>query len=376
MLPATGRVPAGTAGPIRRLAQIDNVMSYLEGGKMSEGSTATREGASEEDVREPTGQQSIRLDDLPTVMVSIKSLLVDGSPRQAGASDEHIRMLAESEDRLPPIVVHGRSGQVIDGIHRVHAAILRGEDKIEARVYEGTDSDAFLLAVQLNIAHGLPLTRADRTTAAARIIQLHPQWSNRRIATIVGLSAGTVGKLRWRSNSHNAHSTRRVGKDGRVRPASSSAARLEVAKLLSEKPTASIRAIAKEAGVSHSTVHNVRQRVRAGQDPTSQRQGVQESSGAPRPPEICAPRETTEKTGLTCDDDVAAILDNLKADPSLRFKKAGQFLLRWLAQHQVEMTAPKKIAEMVPDHCAGLVAKLARGYAQVWSEFAARLEER
>ncbi|MGP4014960.1 streptomycin biosynthesis protein [Saccharopolyspora sp. 5N708] len=343
---------------------------------MPEGSTATREGSHEKNSPEPTEWQLIRLDELPTAILSIKSLLIDGSPRRAGANDEHIRLLAESEERLPPIIVHGRSGRVIDGVHRVHAATLRGEDKIEARVYDGTDGDAFLLAVQMNIAHGLPLTRADRTTAAAQIIQLHPQWSNRRIATVTGLSAGTVGKLRWRSNSHDAQSTTRVGKDGRARPASSSAVRPKVAKLLAEKPTASIRAIAKEAGVSHSTVHDVRQRMRAGQDPTLQRQGAQEPSATPRPPEICAPLETTEKPGPTCGGDLAAILDNLKADPSLRFKKAGRFLLRWLDQHRVEVTAPKEIAEMVPDHCAGLVAKLARGYARVWSEFAAQLEER
>jgi ParB-like chromosome segregation protein Spo0J len=343
---------------------------------MSEGSMVPRGGSHEENACEPIKWQPIRSDELPTVILSINSLLIDDSPRRAGANDEHIRLLAESEERLPPIIVHGRSGRVIDGIHRVHAATLRGEDKIEARVYEGTDGDAFLLAVQMNIAHGLPLTRADRTTAAARIIQLHPQWSNRRIATVTGLSAGTVAKLRWRSNSHNAQSTTRVGKDGRARPANSSAARMKVAKLLTEKPTASIRAIANEAGVSHSTVHGVRQRVRAGQDPALQRQEAQESSATPRPPEICAPLETTEKPGPTRGGDVAAILDNLKTDPSLRFKKAGQFLLRWLDQHRVEMTAPKKIAEMVPDHCAGLVAKVARGYARVWSEFAAQLEER
>ncbi|GAA0551846.1 ParB-like nuclease family protein [Saccharopolyspora erythraea NRRL 2338] len=336
----------------------------------------THEGSHEETTPEPTEWQPIRSDDLPIVTLSINSLLIDGSPRRAGADDEHIRLLAESEERLPPIIVHGRSGRVIDGVHRVHAATLRGEDKIEARVYEGTDGDAFLLAVQMNIAHGLPLTRADRTTAAARIIQLYPHWSNRRIATVTGLSAGTVGKLRWRSNSHDARSPTRVGKDGRVRPANGSAARRQVAKLLTENPTASIRAIANEAGVSHSTVHGVRQRVRAGQDPALRQQEAPESLTTPQPPEICAPQETIETPGPACGSDVAAILENLKADPSLRFKEAGRFLLRWLDQNRVEMTAPKRIAEMVPDHCAASVAKLARGYARAWSEFAAQLEER
>lgn len=342
---------------------------------MSEGFVTTREGLHEKNDSEPIGWQSIRLDELPTVALSISSLLIEDSPRRSGENDEHIRMLVESEERLPPIIVQGQSGRVIDGIHRVHAATLRGEDKIEAKVYDGTDDDAFLLSVRMNIAHGLPLTRADRTTAAARIIQSHPQWSNRMIATATGLSAGTVGKLRWRSTAHNSQPATRVGKDGRARPANGSAGRLKVVELLAEKPNASIRAIANEAGVSPSTVHDVRQRLRAGQDPTLQQQ-VQGSSAALRPPEICRPLETPEKSGPARGGDVAAILADLKGDPSLRFNNAGRLLLRWLDRHRVEMAGPRKIIEMVPDHCAGSVAKLARRYARVWTEFAAQLEER
>jgi hypothetical protein len=40
------------------------------------------------------------------------------------------------------------------------------------------------------------------------------------------------------------------------------------------------------------------------------------------------------------------------------------------------MAAFHKIAEVVPDHCAGSVATLARGYARIWTEVAAQLEER
>jgi hypothetical protein len=49
--------------------------------------------------------------------------------------------------------------------------------------------------VGMNIAHGLPLTRADRTAAAARVVHSYPQWSDRMISTVVGLSAGTVAKV-------------------------------------------------------------------------------------------------------------------------------------------------------------------------------------
>jgi hypothetical protein len=137
-------------------------------------------------------QELMHLDALPLV---IESLVLDMSPRQGGENDEHARALAESEERLPPIVVYGPSMRVIDGIHRVRAAIIRGEKTIPGRVYHGTDEEAFVLAVGMNIAHGLPLTRADRTAAAVRVIHSYPQWSDRMISTVVGLSAGTVAKV-------------------------------------------------------------------------------------------------------------------------------------------------------------------------------------
>lgn len=67
---------------------------------------------------------AVMLDELPTVVLSISSLLLDGSPRQDGLNDEHARVLAESEERLPPIVVHGQSMRVIDGIHRDRKSVV------------------------------------------------------------------------------------------------------------------------------------------------------------------------------------------------------------------------------------------------------------
>jgi uncharacterized protein YerC len=324
---------------------------------------------------ELTSWESIQLDGLPTVVLSISSLLLDESPRHGGENGEHVRVLAESEEQLPPIVVHGQSMRVIDGIHRVRAAVRRGKKEIEAKLYHGTHDDAFVLAVRMNIAHGLPLTRADRTAAAVRIIGSHPQWSNRMIATATGLSAGTIGKVRRRSTAQNAQSTTRVGKDGRVRPIDSAAGRLKVGELLAEKPTASIRVIAKEAGVSPSTVHDVRQRLRAGQDPTKL-QRVQGSPTTPRPPDVRPTRGAHGHPESAGNVDVATILANLKEDPSLRFNDAGRSLLRLLDRYRVEMAGSNKIAEMVPDHCAGPVAKLASGYARAWTQIAAQLEER
>ena len=206
--------------------------------------------------------ESVSLDALPSVTLAISSLLLDMSARQGGENPEHTRVLAESEEQFPPIIVHGPSMRVIDGIHRVRAAIMRGEKKISGKVYHGTDDNAFVLAVRMNTVHGLPLTRSDRTAATVLIIQSHPHWSDRMIATTVGLSAGTVAKVRQRSTAQNMQSTR-LGKDGRVRSVNHAVSREKVAALLADNPTSPIRTIAQQAGVSPSTVHQVRQRLRA-----------------------------------------------------------------------------------------------------------------
>lgn len=341
---------------------------------MTENCTTARVRLSEERDSEPAAWGPVRLDRLQTVALSISSLLLDDSPRQGGESDDHIGVLAESGAQLPPIVVHGQSMRVIDGIHRIRAAVLRGEEKIEARIYHGAEDDAFVLAVQLNIAHGLPLTRADRTAAAVRIIGSHPQWSNRMIASATGLSAGTVGKVRRRSTVQNAQSTTRVGRDGRTRPLDGTSGRARASELLAEKPAASIRAIAIQAGVSPSTVHDVRRRIRNGQEPALRRPRAPESPATNLRPDVCPPRGTPGGAGTA--RSVNTILANLKADPSLRFSDAGRSLIRWLDMYRVGMAGSNKIAEVVPDHCASSVAKLARGYARVWTEVAAQLEQR
>lgn len=332
--------------------------------------------ASDNKDSEPAHWESFRLDRLPTEVLPIRSLLLDDSPRHGGENEEHIHVLAESEEQLPPIVVHGPSMRVIDGLHRIHAAVMRGKDSIEARLYHGTCDDAFVLAVRMNITHGLPLTRAERTAAAVRIIGSHPQWSNRMIATVAGLAVGTVGTLRQRSSVQNAQSNTRIGKDGRERPLNSTAGRRKVGALLTEKPTASIRAIAKEAGMSPSTVHDVQQRLRAGQDPAPERQRVQGPPAPPPQPKVGPPRGAPGDLGSADSVEVASILATLKTDPSLRLSDAGRSLLRCLDRCRVEMAASNKIVEMVPDHCAGSVAKLARGYARVWTGIAAQLEKR
>ncbi|WP_368858328.1 ParB/RepB/Spo0J family partition protein [Nocardia alni] len=69
--------------------------------------------------------------------------------------------MATLDETLPPIIVHRESWHVIDGVHRVRAAQLRGDSTILARLFDGGEADAFVLAVTSNTRHGLPLSSAD-----------------------------------------------------------------------------------------------------------------------------------------------------------------------------------------------------------------------
>src|SRR5213076_255321 len=63
----------------------------------------------------------------------IGSLLPADSPRLEGERLDHVRALADAVGEPPPILVHRHSRRVIDGMHRLRAAQLRGERMIEVR---------------------------------------------------------------------------------------------------------------------------------------------------------------------------------------------------------------------------------------------------
>ena len=106
---------------------------------------------------EPSGARSREVH-----TVEIGSLAPADSPRLAGEDGEHAARLAETPDELPPILVHRPTMRVIDGMHRLQAARLRGRETIETEFFDGSAEDAFIQAVTVNTRHGLPLTLADR----------------------------------------------------------------------------------------------------------------------------------------------------------------------------------------------------------------------
>ena len=133
--------------------------------------------------------------------VPIESLLPADSPRLEGLNDGHARALAESGTAFEPILVHRDTGRVVDGMHRLRAAMLRGERRIAVLYVDGASADLFIRSVQANINHGLPLTLGDRKAAALRILATHPHWSDRAIAAVTGVSPKTVGAVRGRRSN-------------------------------------------------------------------------------------------------------------------------------------------------------------------------------
>jgi hypothetical protein len=321
---------------------------------------------------EPPAGLDERLGSYRTHLVPIDSLLPADSPRLAGEIEEHAQSLAEAETPLPPIVVHQRTMRVVDGMHRLRAAALRGDTHIDVRLVDGTAEEVFALAVELNAEHGLPLSRQDRVAAAVRIIASLPHWSDRRIAAVTGLSAGTVGSLRGRTGSTVAELARRTGRDGRARPVNSAIGRIAASKVIEESPDASLREIASRAGVALATARDVRNRIRLGQDPVPPRLrsacGGQDVTGEPLEPD----REPNVPPGVVSE----AVLSRMRRDPSLRMSQNGRMLLHLLASHLLTDQQRQTLVEGVPAHRAADVAHAARLCADHWLRFASDVEVR
>ncbi|MFF4764710.1 ParB N-terminal domain-containing protein [Streptomyces sp. NPDC001292] len=305
----------------------------------------------------------------------ISSLRPGNSPRTEGHSREHIARLVEVEAPLPPILVNRRNMQVIDGTHRLLAAMLRGDETIRAVFFDGTVEDAFLHAVKANVEHGLPLSLADRQAAAGRIVSTHPHMSDRAIARVSGLGAKAVAAIRRRSTDAGEQLNARVGRDGKVRPVNSAEGRRRAAEAIIQNPEASLREVARIAGISPATAGDVRKRLQAGEPPIPEKSAAPEPRGDDRASDQGA-RPRRERLARLIQPDPGYVLDKLLKDPSLRHKEEGRQLLRLLQNNAVGPQKWGQLTAAVPPHCSALVVDLARQYAQTWLEFAQELDER
>jgi hypothetical protein len=308
------------------------------------------------------------------VAVPIMSLRAGESPRLNGEDKAHIARLAETEVPLPPILVDRRTMRVIDGMHRLMAASLRAQETIDVMFFEGSEADVFLRAVEENVAHGLPLTQADRQAAAERIIATHPHLSDRAIGQASGLAAKTVAAIRKRSTEESQQSNVRVGRDGRVRPLDASEARLRAAEMLTDQPEASLRDVARAAGISPATVLDVRKRLERGESPVPERPSQATAAATSHPVQMVPP--TARPDARPAVIDMTATVEKLLRDPSLRNNERGKGMLRMLHVNAIGAEQLPDVAAAVPPHCVGIVVQLACQYAKMWQAFANELEDR
>jgi hypothetical protein len=307
------------------------------------------------------------LREAPVERVRLDDLTVSFTPRTAGVDGGWALALAELETELPPILVHRPTMAVIDGLHRLQAARLMRRERITARFFDGSEDDAALLAVLMNVSQGRPLSAADRVAAAGRIVAAHPHWSDRAIAVVAGLSAKKVCEIRLRADGL-PRCERRIGLDGRARPLSAAQGREVAGRLLMADPTASLRTIGRQAGISPATVADVRDRLLRGDDPVPPRQ-----RGAA--PAERGPRERDDDAGAEprSPGELVMIFDALRRDPSLRLNEVGRTMLRMLDACALVTRDRRRIIANLPPHCTGQMAELMSGYSELWQLFADEL---
>lgn len=345
---------------------------------------------------------------LPAREVLISALSPGVSLRQGGTDAAHVRLLVDAADsaELPPILVQVDGCRVIDGLHRLEAARLKGDDRIRARFLDCSSSEALVIAMQANGSHGLPLSKADRVAGAQRVLGSHPDWSDRAIAGITGLSAKTIASLRDRSATAAPLGGKRIGQDGRRRPVDAGEGRRRAAEYIAAHPNAPLRQVARATDVSLGTVHDVSARLRRGEGPERngrqthavRPQHVRPVRSVPPPEESAAPAEAVadgaRRTPLRVAGSVdaappqrrnhtdtpptwAAVAAKMAADPAIRYTAGGRELLRWMQSHATESGEDwRRLADAVPPHWLGVVGPIADHIGREWCLLAERLRAR
>lgn len=161
----------------------------------------------------------------------LKLLRRDGGTQPRAALDnetlaEYVEAMAAGA-KFPAVEVFydGHDYWLVDGFHRVNAALTAGRTQINATVIAGTQRDAILYSAGANARHGLRRTNADKRRAVERLLRDDEwvKWSDREIARRCIVTQPFVSKLRseltdngYQSENATTFSTVRRGADGRT----------------------------------------------------------------------------------------------------------------------------------------------------------------
>ena len=201
----------------------------------------------------------------------LRRLRPGASLRDRPIDTDHVERLAATGGEWPPLLVRASDLVVIDGLHRLAAAMRLQLGTTTVTLFDGSTEDALVAAIRTNVAHGLPLTVSERKNAALQLLGRRQESSDRMVAGICGLAASTVRQLREPQSEQPVATivqlTRRLGRDGRARPLDRTELRRQIIDTLHQDPTASLRIIAARTGASPATVRAVRQRLAEPPDP-------------------------------------------------------------------------------------------------------------
>ncbi|MER5703301.1 ParB/RepB/Spo0J family partition protein [Micromonospora sp. NPDC002296] len=290
------------------------------------------------------------------------TLLREGlSPRLGGIDGMYVRHLAGLTEELPPLVVHRDTMRVMDGSHRLAAARGRGQRQVPVVYFEGTGDEAFVVAVRLNAAHGKTLRAGDRAAAVRRILGTYPHCSDRWIASVCGVAPRTVAALRQESADGRQRLDARIGRDGRRHPLSAQEGRRAAEQIMREEPGASLRVVARRAGVSVGTALDVQRRLLAASP-----EGVRRTDGAAR-------QWAAADAGQPAVLRIREQLEWLTREPALRYTDQGRALLRMLSATLAFLDRSGPTADALPDHCRRSLDAVARACAGGWLDFADQL---
>jgi hypothetical protein len=294
------------------------------------------------------------------VQTLVSSLSPGPSMRETPISRAHVDRLIGAVADWPPLLVQRSDLTVIDGLHRLAAALELGVANVAVVFYDGLPEDAFVEAIRANVSYGLRLTLSERKNAASRLLATRPHWSDRRIARTCCLAGGTVKQLRNKIAlpvpSATAPIQRRLGSDGKLRPTRPSEQRRAIGEALMQDPDASLKAIAARTGCSPATVRAVRASLRP-------------ARARPEPVALSAGLPSSGASG-------ARPLKPWESDLGCASELPPRQFAAWFDRTTLEQSECYRYAANVPLSRVYEVAEEATRRARLWAEFANALERR
>lgn len=112
--------------------------------------------------------------------------------------DTYAHDMEEGMADFPPIEVWVVGGKklLVAGWHRVKAAQKLGIVQLYANMHTGTKQQAILASVKQNHTHGLPRSNKDKRRSIQMLFSSHPDMKDREVARNAGVSHTLVANLR------------------------------------------------------------------------------------------------------------------------------------------------------------------------------------